>query len=49
MGYTQTDPIYQGSRDFSRFSLSSASGNPQGSGTTVPTNFLFPVSGQSIR
>jgi outer membrane receptor protein involved in Fe transport len=46
IGYTKTDPIYQGDRDFSQVSLSSATGAPQGSGTAVPTVFIFPVSGQ---
>ena len=46
LGYTQTDPVYQGSRDFSRFSLSSATGLPQGSATAVPTVFLFPLTAQ---
>lgn len=46
LGYTKTDPVYQGDRDFSQFSLSSATGNRQGSGTTVPTVFIFPLTGQ---
>ena len=43
IGYTHTDPVYQGDRAFSQFALSSASGEPQGSGTAVPTVFLFPL------
>ncbi len=46
LGYTHTEAVYQGDREFSLSSLSSKTGNKQGSGTTVPTNFLFPTSGQ---
>ena len=46
IGYSHIDPIYQGERGFSEFSLSSQTGNRQGSGTTVPTNFAFPATGQ---
>jgi len=38
VGHTKTDPVLQGSRSFGERSLSSVSGNPQGSGTSVPAN-----------
>jgi len=43
IGYAHTDPVYQGDRSFSQFSLSSANGTQQGSGTAVPTVILFPL------
>lgn len=36
IGFTNTDPLLQGQRDISKIGLSSTSGKPQGSGTTVP-------------
>lgn len=37
IGYRTSDPVLQGNRPFGFESLSSGSGNPQGSGTSVPT------------
>ena len=37
IGYTDTQPLYQGSRPLGRVSLGSNNGLPQGSGTDVPT------------
>ena len=37
VGYQQSDPIYQGDRDFSRVQISSYSGGAAGSGTTFPS------------
>lgn len=36
IGYQQSDPVYQGARDFSNFQVSSYSGGLAGSGTSVP-------------
>lgn len=36
IGYTETDPLLQGRRDFGKVSLSSTTGLPTGSGTAVP-------------
>jgi outer membrane receptor protein involved in Fe transport len=36
VGYTETDPLLQGQRDFGKVALSSTTGLPQGSGTAVP-------------
>ena len=38
-GYQQSDPVYQGDRDFSIFQVSSYSGGQNGSGTAVPSRF----------
>jgi iron complex outermembrane recepter protein len=49
IGYQEADPVYQGSRAFSRFNINFASGNVAGSGTSVPTRFTVPGSAlQSI-
>lgn len=37
IGYQQSDPVYQGARDFSNFQISSYSGGLAGSGTAVPS------------
>ncbi|MFZ4687624.1 MAG: TonB-dependent receptor domain-containing protein [Polymorphobacter sp.] len=37
VGYQKTDPVYQGARDFSITGLSSFTGGPSGSGTSIPT------------
>lgn len=37
IGYQQSDPVYQGARDFSRVQISSYSGGAAGSGTAVPS------------
>lgn len=37
IGYQQSDPVYQGARDFSRVQISSYSGGAAGSGTSVPS------------
>lgn len=42
LGYQQSDPVYQGGRDFSRFGIASASGAGGGSGTSVPSRFSLP-------
>ncbi len=40
VGYQEADPVYQGARDFSLFTISSTTGNAGGSGTTAPSRFL---------
>ncbi|PTQ13055.1 TonB-dependent receptor [Sphingomonas oleivorans] len=42
IGYQQSDPIYQGDRDYGFQSIDSYSGRPGGSGTTVPGRFSLP-------
>ena len=37
IGYQEADPVFQGDRDFSLFSIDSTSGGSGGSGTTVPS------------
>ncbi|WP_353208726.1 TonB-dependent receptor [Sphingorhabdus sp.] len=39
IGYQQSDPVYQGDRDFSKVQISSFTGGAGGSGTTVPSRF----------
>jgi iron complex outermembrane recepter protein len=39
IGYQNSDPVYQGARSFSNFNVSSSSGAPGGSGTSVPSRF----------
>jgi outer membrane receptor protein involved in Fe transport len=39
VGYQQSDPVYQGDRDFSFFQVSSYTGGTAGSGTSVPSRF----------
>ena len=39
IGYQESDPVYQGARDFSVFGVDSFSGTFGGSGTTVPSRF----------
>ena len=39
MGYQNSNPVYQGDRDFSNFQLDSFSGTAGGSGTTFPARF----------
>ena len=39
IGYQESDPIYQGDRDFSVFGIDSYTGTLGGSGTTVPARF----------
>ena len=39
LGYQKTDPVYQGARDFSITGLSSFTGGPSGSGTSIPSRF----------
>ncbi len=39
IGYQQSDPVYQGDRDFSVSQISSYSGGAGGSGTSVPSRF----------
>jgi iron complex outermembrane recepter protein len=39
IGYQQSDPIYQGDRDFSRVQISSYTGGAAGSGTSIPSRF----------
>ena len=39
IGYQESDPVYQGQRDFSVFQVSSYTGGQNGSGTAVPSRF----------
>lgn len=39
LGYQNSDPVYQGARDFSKYQVDSFSGTAGGSGTTVPARF----------
>ncbi len=39
VGYQNSDPVYQGERDFSRFQISSYTGGQAGSGTAIPSRF----------
>ncbi|HEU4498296.1 MAG TPA: TonB-dependent receptor [Sphingomicrobium sp.] len=39
VGYQESDPVYQGQRDFSVFQVSSYTGGQAGSGTAVPSRF----------
>lgn len=39
IGYQDSDPVFQGDRDFSNVQISSYSGGPAGSGTGVPGRF----------
>ena len=39
IGYQESDPVYQGARDFSQFQVDSFSGTFGGSGTSVPSRF----------
>jgi outer membrane receptor protein involved in Fe transport len=39
VGYQESDPVYQGDRDFSVFQVSSFTGGTAGSGTAVPSRF----------
>ncbi|KPF49966.1 hypothetical protein IP87_13510 [beta proteobacterium AAP121] len=41
VGQAKTNPLTQGERPFSIFSITSTSGNPGGSGTTVPSAFTI--------
>jgi outer membrane receptor protein involved in Fe transport len=45
LGYQNSDPVYQGDRDFSLYNVSSFSGAASGSGTTAPTRFTVPGQG----
>ncbi|MCW1401377.1 TonB-dependent receptor [Novosphingobium sp. MW5] len=49
LGYQKSDAVYQGDRDFSLFQVSSFTGGPSGSGTSVPGRFsgTRPLSGTS--
>lgn len=40
LGHTRTAPVLQGNRPFGVASISSTTGNPQGSGTTVPAQIF---------
>jgi len=46
LAYQDANSVFQGDRSFGEESLSSVTGAPQGSGTTVPTVLLFPLEGQ---
>ncbi len=51
IGYQKSDPVYQGDRDFSISQISSFTGGPGGSGTSVPSRFsgtrpIDPATGQ---
>jgi iron complex outermembrane recepter protein len=39
IGYQDSDPVFQGDRDFSLTQISSYTGGPAGSGTTIPARF----------
>jgi outer membrane receptor protein involved in Fe transport len=39
IGYQEADPVYQGSRGFSRYNISAFGGGVSGSGTSVPSRF----------
>nr|WP_098106699.1 TonB-dependent receptor [Novosphingobium sp. PC22D] len=39
IGYQESDPVYQGDRDFSLFNIGSFTGSGSGSSTAVPTRF----------
>ncbi len=39
IGYQESDPVYQGARDYSNLNISAFSGTFGGSGTSVPTRF----------
>ena len=39
IGYQKADPVYQGARDISTVQIDSFSGDPSGSGTSVPSRF----------
>ena len=39
VGYQESDPVFQGDRDFSAFNVSSFSGTFGGSGTSIPSRF----------
>ena len=42
LGYQNSDPVYQGARDFSKFQISSTNGSSSGnSPTSTPTSFAF--------
>lgn len=45
IGYQESDPIYQGGRDYGFLALSSATGGGGGSGTAVPSRFSIPGQG----
>ncbi|MGE0737456.1 MAG: TonB-dependent receptor, partial [Alphaproteobacteria bacterium] len=45
VGYQEADPVYQGARDFSLFTISSTTGAAGGSGTAVPSRFSLPGQG----
>lgn len=48
LGYQNSNPIYQGDRDFSYFQLDSYSGSAGGSGTAVPSRFSINGGNQVI-
>ena len=45
VGYQEADPVYQGARDQSLFTISSTTGGAGGSGTTAPSRFFIPGTG----
>jgi outer membrane receptor protein involved in Fe transport len=49
VGYQEADPVYQGARRFSVNNYTSTSGNPGGSGTTVPGRFTLGSTFNSIQ
>ncbi len=42
IGYTDREQLTQGEREFGEFNISSVTGNPGGSSTSVPTRFTLP-------
>ncbi len=45
IGYQKSRPVFQGDRDISIFNISSTSGQPGGSGTSVPARVFIPGTG----
>ena len=43
VGYQESDPVYQGARDFGLFTISSTTGTAGGSGTTTPSRVFTGV------
>ncbi|MEL7313133.1 MAG: TonB-dependent receptor [Pseudomonadota bacterium] len=48
IGYTDRGQLNQGQREFGEFNISSVSGNPGGSSTSVPTRFVIPGADQDL-
>jgi iron complex outermembrane recepter protein len=48
IGYQESDPVYQGDRDFSNTNYDSFTGTASGSGTTVPATFTRVVPANTV-